>query len=270
MKISIPFLSWTAKASLEIEIPESTEERWRLRAALEIAAKQGANLDGANLDGANLDGANLVRANLYGANLDGANLDGANLDGANLDGANLVRANLVRANLDGANLVRANLVRANLVRANLYGANLYGANLDGANLDGANLVRANLYGANLYGANLVRANLKSIQVDLFDILIRAQAEVPGLLAALRAGKVDGSTYQGDCACLVGTIANVRGVNYRSLENGLEPNSSRPAEAWFTGIKEGDTPETSKVAKITEDWIVEFLTITGQLPAKEAA
>ena len=94
MKIKIPFLDWTAKAALEIEIDDATEPKWHLKVALEIAAKSGANLDGANL----------TDANLYGANLDGANLTRANLDGANLYGANLTRANLTRANLAGANL----------------------------------------------------------------------------------------------------------------------------------------------------------------------
>ena len=45
-----------------------------LKAVVELAVKQGANLYGANLEGANLKG-----ANLYGANLEGANLYGANL-----------------------------------------------------------------------------------------------------------------------------------------------------------------------------------------------
>ena len=58
-----------------------------MRAALETATKDWANLVGANLVGANLDGANLRGANLGGANLRGANLDGAYLDGAYLRGA---------------------------------------------------------------------------------------------------------------------------------------------------------------------------------------
>ena len=85
-----------------------------MRAALEAATK----------DGADLVGANLVCANLVGANLDGANLGGANLGGANLRGAYLVGANLDGANLDGANLGGANLVGANLRGAYLVGANL--------------------------------------------------------------------------------------------------------------------------------------------------
>jgi hypothetical protein len=178
--------------------------------------------------------------------------DGASLVGASLVGANLVGANLVRANLVGANLVRANLDGANLVRASLVGANL-----DGASLVGANLVRANLVGASLVGANLDGASLDDIKADFYDVLSSAVNEVPGLLSALREGKIDGTTYEGDCACLVGTVAKIRKCNYRQLD-GLKPDSYRPAERWFTGIRPGHTPANSSVAKITEQWIEEWL------------
>ncbi len=200
----IKFLSWTAKAALEIEIPDDTEERWRLRAAVTIAVGRGANLSGAELSGAYLSGAYLSGANLSGAELSGAYLSGAYLSGANL-----------------------------------YGADLYGANLSGAYLSGANL-----YGADLSG----------VRNDLWDVLLRAKAEVPALLATLRAGRVNGQVYDGECACLAGTIANARGVKYTEL--GFA-DSNRPIERLFLSIKEGDTPETNAVAKIVEDWIVEF-------------
>ncbi|MEJ0092790.1 MAG: pentapeptide repeat-containing protein [Methylocella sp.] len=173
------------------------------------------------------------------ANLDGANLDGASLIGANLDGANLRGASLDGANLDGVNLRDASLD----------GASLRGANLDGASLDGVNL----------RGASLIGANLRSVRADLYDILLRAIPEVPALLTALREGRVNGSTYEGECACLVGTIANVRQVYYDTL--GLA-DSSRPVERWFLGINKGDTPENSQIAKITEGMIVEFMDLVG--------
>ncbi len=65
---------------------EQQESGLAMRAALETATKNGANLGGANLGVANLDGANLDGANLRGANLRGANLDGANLRGKTLIG----------------------------------------------------------------------------------------------------------------------------------------------------------------------------------------
>jgi hypothetical protein len=121
-------------------------------------------------------------------------------------------------------------------------------------LRGANLERANLEGANLRGANLEEANLEPIRSDLHSVLDSAPQEVTGLLAALRAGKIDGSTYEGDCACLVGTIANVRGCSYKILA----PDHSRPAERWFLAIRTGDTPASSQIARITESWIQEWL------------
>ena len=84
MKVEIPFLSWTGKAALEVEISDDTEGMFWLRAALEVAVKRGAILLGANLSGANLSGASLRGASLRGAILLGANLSGADLIGADL------------------------------------------------------------------------------------------------------------------------------------------------------------------------------------------
>jgi len=197
------------------------------------------------------------RANLTRAYLTGADLTGADLAGANLTRANLTRADLADANLTGADLADAYLTGANLTRANLTRAYLTGADLAGADLADANLADANLTRANLTRADLAGANLSAIREDFVQVLNAAPAEVPGLLEALRAGKVDGSTYEGDCACLVGTIANVRGCYYGEL-GALKPDSSRPAERWFLAIAKGSTPENNPVAKITEGWIVEWL------------
>jgi hypothetical protein len=176
--------------------------------------------------------ANSIAVTLRAAVVGGANLYGANLTRANLDGANLDGANLTRANLDGANLTRANLDGANL-----YGANLYGANLDGANLDGANLT--------------------PIRDDVWAVLSSAPREVAALIEALKAGRVDGSTYTGECACLVGTIAKAREVDYQNLGS-LKANGNRAAERFFMGIKKGDTPETSQFSALALGWAEEWL------------
>jgi hypothetical protein len=195
-------------------------------------------------------------ANLYGANLRGANLRGADLRGADLYGADLYGADLYGANLRGANLRGADLRGADLCGANLRGADLYGTDLYGADLRGADLCGANLRGADLYGTDLYGANLRHIRTDLWDILLKNKHEARGVLVALRDGRVDGSTYQGDCACLVGTIAKVRGRDVHLPE--FEKDSSRPAEVWFMSIKKGDTPETNQISAITVDWVEEFL------------
>lgn len=83
------------------------------------------------------------------------------------------------------------------------------------------------------------------------------------------GRVDGSTYEGKCACLVGTIANVRGAKYDAL-GALKPNFSRPIECWFMGIKKGDTPETNVPAKWAAQWIDEWLVAVKSAFGERAA
>lgn len=133
---------------------------------------------------------------------------------------------------------------------------LRGANLRGANLRDADLSDADLSDAVLSDAVLRGAVLRDQKNDFWEILLRAPTEIAGLRAALVEGRVDGSTYEGACACLVGTIANVRGVNYQTV--GIKPDSSRPAERWFMGIRKGDKPETSQISAITVEWLDEFV------------
>jgi Pentapeptide repeats (8 copies) len=210
------------------------------------------------LSGANLRGARLVGANLVGANFEGADLGGADLGGADLGGADLGGADLRGADLGGADLGGANLRGARLVGARLVGANLVGANLEDANLGGANLRYADLRSANLEDANLEDANLIAIQDDFYKVLASAPREVQGLLAALYEGRVDGSQYEGECACLVGTIANLRHEPHNELTIDLRPDSTRPAEVWFLAIRKWDTPANNPVSSITVEWTEQWL------------
>ncbi len=125
--------------------------------------------------------------------------------------------------------------------ADLRGPDLRGPDLRDADLRGADLRDANLRGAHLSGAADHSSHpLYPTRVDLWTVLDAAPAEVAGLRTALIDGAVDGSVYQGECACLVGTLANVKGCGYSELP-GITPNEHRPAEAWFMPIREGDKP-----------------------------
>ena len=115
---------------------------------------------------------------------------------------------------------------------------------------------ADLSSADLRSADLRYANLRFIKADLWELLLHAKHEISALRKAIIDGKVDGSVYEGECACLCGTIANERKCKYTEL-NGIIPDSSRPAEAFFTAVKKGDTPETNQVAKIVLGWIDEL-------------
>jgi hypothetical protein len=232
-----------------------------LAAALKDAVASEANLSGADLSGADLSMADLRWADLRGADLSEADLRMADLRMANLRGADLSRANLSGANLSEANLSEANLSGADLSgadlsRANLSGANLREADLSEANLSEANLSGANLRGANLSGADLSGADLTPIRDDFWSVLAATPHEIPALRLAITEGRVDGSTYSGDCPCLVGTIANARHCAYDAIAE-LRPNSSRPAERFFLGIPKGATPADNQFSALALAWLDEF-------------
>jgi hypothetical protein len=183
----------------------------------------------------------------------------ADLTRANLAGVKLTRADLTRADLTDADLTDANLTRANLAGVKLTDADLTDADLTDADLTDADLTRANLAGvkltrANLAGVKLTDADLTSIEADIAKILAENPTEATGLLEALQQGRIDGTVYEGECACLVGTIAKLKAIDYRQLPY----DSSRPAEAWFFAIKKGQTPASSQIAAITEQWLIKWM------------
>ena len=141
-----------------------------------------------------------------------ANLKGANLEGANLEGANLEGAYLKGANLEGAFYSKARTSKARTSKARtLKGANLEGANLEGAYLKGANLEGANLEGAYLEGAkNIPQSYINLCSRDILFVLEHLKSEVPFLRDKLIKGEVNGTQYEGDCACLIGTLAKADG------------------------------------------------------------
>jgi hypothetical protein len=140
--------------------------------------------------------------------------------------------------------------------ADLSAADLRAADLRAADLRAADLRDADLSDADLSAADLRAADLTPIRDDIWAVLSSAPREVPAVIEALKAGRVDGSTYHGPCACLVGTIAIKREVGVDDLE-GLRPNSSRPAERFFMGIRKGDTPETNQFSALALGWVQQW-------------
>ena len=202
--------------------------------------------------------ATLTRANFTpDANLTDATLTRADFTDANLTRATLAHANLTDANLTRATLTRANIADATLTRADFTDAALTRATLTRADLTDANLTDANLTHADFTDANLTRADLAVFRDDLWAVLSSNPTEVEGLRAAIAEGRIDGSSYNGDCACLSGTLKNCALKSGREFDSSLR-NSSRPIERFFLAIRVGDTPEKSQYAKLTLEWVDAWL------------
>ena len=94
-------------------------------------------------------------------------------------------------------------------------------------------------------------------------------ELEFLRDALIAGKVDGSTYAGECACLAGTLAHARGIECydgTAITNGCTflADSKSPRERFFLAIRKGDTPETNSASKIALEWTLEAIAIRDNI------
>jgi hypothetical protein len=216
-----------------------------------------ADLRAADLSGAKLGHTDMSNARLNNVNLSNCELIGTNLTGAILTGADFTDANLTRANLTKAYGNITNFTRARLHRTNLHSADLCDANFTNADLYCTDLTCADLSQTKFTLEQLDMADLNAIKNDFWSILLRAQPEIYGLTHALKGGRIKGTAYIGDCACLVGTIANLRDVHYTKLD-GIKPESDSPAERWFLAIQESDTPKNSTIADLTLIWIEEFL------------
>ncbi len=180
---------------------------------------------------------------------------------------------VAKADLCAANLRGANLRDADLRGANLCGADLRDADLRGANLRGADLRGANLHDAYLRDANLRDANLGGVKQDFLAEVLKLPNELEALRAALIEGRVDGSTYAGECACLAGTLAkaahveNFHGDSFPAAEGIMfVTDAHSPRERFFTAISKGHTPENNGAAKIALDWTNEAIAIRDMIRA----
>lgn len=224
----------------------------------------GADLRLMDLSGLELSEVCFKRAQLSSARLVGSQLRGADFGGASLFQANLSGAFAQDANFELADLTYANLEGTDLVGATFKGARLSSTRLTGADVHEVDFTDAALSGAELSGT-LMPDYVQIARNDIERILAMAPKEAPAVLAALEAGQVDGRVYVGACACLVGTIANARGIDAECLPSravaapgDLCRDPHCPAEMWFRRIQEGDTPSNNPACALTALWVRDFI------------
>ena len=162
----------------------------------------------------------------------GADLSDTDLSGADLSYTDLSYTDLSDTDLSGANLRRTNLYCADLRRADLNYAKLSGANLSGA------------------------------KEDFLREVLKMPGELEFLRDAIRNGKINGSVYDGECACLAGTLSKATGKSWSIFKDDspIAIDASSPRERFFMGIAEGDTPETNPISAIALKWTNKAISI----------
>jgi hypothetical protein len=121
--------------------------------------------------------------------------------------------------------------------------------------------------------------------SMFEALDRAPDRSLHLLTALRAGRVNGFWYYGECACLIGIlsgsnqrnidaqIARVNAVTcgLRTVHGGYTdtPPEIIPAEQLFLTIRPGDTPANNKYSRYAEECVMDWLRYRAKSGPEEA-
>jgi hypothetical protein len=216
--------------------------------------------------------ADLISADLSSADLSSAVLRSADLRSVDLSYADLRSADLRSADVRYTDLRYADLRSAVLSCADLSYADLSYTDLSSADLRCADLRCADLRYAVLSYAVLSCADVRSIKADFLAEVLRLPNELEALRDAITDGRIDGSTYSGDCACLAGTLAKARGIENYDGENiaigtfAFHASVSSPREKFFAAIKPGDTPEKSSPAKIALEWTNEAIAIRDAIRA----
>jgi hypothetical protein len=112
-------------------------------------------------------------------------------------------------------------------------------------------------------------DLAAVKEDFLSVVSKLPGEVPYLRLAVIEGRIDGTAYSGECACLKGTLARKavgftlqtasEAMVYLRIALGIKcglPESQ--AKQFFWHIGEGDTPSTNPYAAVVLDWLDEFL------------
>lgn len=99
------------------------------------------------------------------------------------------------------------------------------------------------------------ANEPRAQADLEDVLRENRDIASGFRERIVAGKVDGTSYTGECCCVLGHFSQERRVPH-NMTPGWKPYN--PIEQFINNIREGDTPENSPWSAKLLEWTDGFL------------
>jgi hypothetical protein len=124
-------------------------------------------------------------------------------------------------------------------------------------------------------------DLAAVKRDFLSIIRKVPGEVPYLRLALIEGRIDGSVYYGDCACLKGTLARKafgdtfkttsQAVGYMQVALGIRCGiTDSQAEQFFYHIQEGDTPATNPYSAVVLDLLDEFLVDVARVEKPQLA
>jgi uncharacterized protein YjbI with pentapeptide repeats len=235
----------------------------------------GSSFDGSSFDGSSFDGSSFVDSSFARSSFARSSFVDSSFARSSFVDSSFARSSFARSSFVDSSFARSSFVDSSFARSSFVDSSFDGSSFDGSSFVDSSFARSSFDGSSFVDSSFARSSFvdssfdgssfesipaeykNQVRDDLWAVLSAAPNEVEGLRKALAEGRVNGSTYQGACACLVGTIANVRGCDYRELGI-LQPNSNRLAELWFISINKGNTPDDNPFSRLALEWVDQWL------------
>ncbi len=194
-------------------------------------------------------GVDLSGQDLSGVEFDNSKFDNSKFDNSKFDNSKFYNSKFYNSKFDNSKFYNSTFYNSKFYNSTFYNSKFYNSKFYNSKFYNSTFDAVSVESAYLCGG------LDSVKADLWLVLLPLKAEIPALKQSILEGKIDGSTYTGSCACLMGTIGNNCGKAYTDL--GIKPNSQRPIEKWFMAFKPGHTPENHPMINLTYRWIEEL-------------
>jgi uncharacterized protein YjbI with pentapeptide repeats len=214
-------------------------------------------------------------SSFYNSRFDNSSFDNSRFDNSRFDNSSFDNSRFYNSRFDNSGFYNSRFDNSRFYNSRFDNSSFYNSSFDNSRFDNSRFDNSRFYNSSFDNSRfdnsrfdnssfdsvsaesaLKTGALESVKNDFFGRMLRQKNEVPFLKQAIIDGKINGSQYEGDCCCFVGTIAKAAHCNYKELPK-LKPDSDSPTEKWFMALRPGYTPANNSVAKITFDWIEEF-------------
>jgi uncharacterized protein YjbI with pentapeptide repeats len=218
-----------------------------------------------SFDNSSFDNSRFDNSSFYNSSFYNSSFYNSRFDNSSFDNSSFYNSRFDNSSFDNSRFDNSSFYNSSFDNSSFDNSRFDNSSFDNSSFDNSRFDNSSFYNSRFDNSSFDNSRFDGIpeqwkiqcRDDIWAVLSAAPSEVEGLRKALAEGRVNGSAYEGECACLVGTIANVRGCHYEKLEI-LKPNSRRAAECWFLSIKEGDKPENNPFSKLALEWIDDWL------------
>jgi uncharacterized protein YjbI with pentapeptide repeats len=229
-----------------------------------------SKFDNSTFDNSKFYNSKFYNSKFYNSTFDNSKFYNSKFYNSTFDNSTFYNSKFYNSTFDNSKFYNSKFYNSTFDNSTFYNSKFYNSTFDNSTFYNSKFYNSTFDNSKFYNSKFYNSTfdspsfislkesgaLEPIRCDFFGRMLILKKEVPALRQALVDGKVNGSAYEGECSCFMGTVANARHCKYNAIPE-LKPDINSDTERWFMAISKGDTPETSPIVKQTVEWIDEF-------------